>query len=126
MFTLVVFTLVAGTTISGSFMKASNNLDVFAGGFDVRAVASLASPIEDAAGAVSRAGGGVEVTAEQSRVPLDARQARSGRLFESYPSTDSTMRSSATPRTGSPPSPRAMPRPRMCGGARARAGARRR
>ena len=85
MFTLVVFTLVAGTTISGSFMKASNDLDVFAGGFDVRAVASPASPIEDAAGALSRAGGGVEVTAEQSSVPLDARQARSGRPFESYP-----------------------------------------
>jgi putative ABC transport system permease protein len=85
MFTLVVFTLVAGTTISGSFMKATNDLDVFAGGFDVRAVASPATPIEDAAAAVSRAAGGVEVTAEQSSVPLDARQARSGRAFESYP-----------------------------------------
>ena len=83
MFTLVVFTLVAGTTISGSFMKASNNLDVFAGGFDVRAVAPSASPIEDAAGALSRAGGGVEVTAEQSSVPLDARQAP--RPFEAVP-----------------------------------------
>jgi putative ABC transport system permease protein len=85
MFTLVVFTLVAGTTISGSFMKATNDLEVFAGGFDVRAVASPATPIEDAAAAVSQAADGVEVTAEQSSVPLDARQARSGRSFESYP-----------------------------------------
>jgi putative ABC transport system permease protein len=84
MFTLVVFTLVAGTTISGSFMKASNDLDAFAGGFDVRAVSSPATPIEDAAAAVPQAAGDVEVTAEQSSVPLDARQARSGRSFESY------------------------------------------
>jgi putative ABC transport system permease protein len=37
MFMLVVFTLVTGVTISGSFNKAFDNLDTFGGGFDVRA-----------------------------------------------------------------------------------------
>jgi putative ABC transport system permease protein len=87
MFTLVVFTLVVGTTISGSFTKANNNVETFGGGFDVRAVASPASPIREPATAVPRAAGGVEVTAAQSIVPLDARQASTGRSFESYPIT---------------------------------------
>ena len=87
MFTLVVFTLVVGTTISGSFTKANNNVETFGGGFDVRAVAAPASPIREPATAVPRAAGGVEVTAAQSIMPLDARQTGTGRSFESYPVT---------------------------------------
>ena len=37
MFTLVVFTLVTGTLSSGSFIRAFEDLDVYGGGFDVRA-----------------------------------------------------------------------------------------
>lgn len=91
MFMLVVFTLVVGTTISGSFMKLSNDLDVFGGGFDVRAVAAPASPVR-AIGHAARAAPGVRasdvrVAASQSIVPLEARQAGTGRSFESYPVT---------------------------------------
>ena len=87
MFTLVVFTLVVGTTVSGSFTKAMDDVERYGGGFDIRAVASPASPIGDAATEVPRAAGAVRVTASQSIVPLDARQARTGRPFESYPVT---------------------------------------
>jgi putative ABC transport system permease protein len=85
MFTLVVFTLVVGTAVSVSFMNATNNVEAFGGGFDVRAVASPTSPLGNAATEVPRAADGVRITAAQSVVPLEVRQAGSGRPFESYP-----------------------------------------
>ena len=42
MFTLVVFTLVVGST-TGAFTNAFNDLNTFGGGFDVRASTSPAS-----------------------------------------------------------------------------------
>jgi putative ABC transport system permease protein len=90
MFTLVVFTLVTGTTISGSFMNTWNDVELFGGGFDVRAVAAPASPVSDIGTAARKAGGagsGVRVAASQAVVPLEARQAGAGRDFESYPVT---------------------------------------
>ncbi|MGH3018297.1 MAG: ABC transporter permease [Gaiellaceae bacterium] len=85
MFTLVVFTLVVGTTISGSFMKASNDLDAFSGGFDVRAVASTASPLHEPSVIVPAQIRDVKLAGSQAIVPLDAAQAGAGRAFESYP-----------------------------------------
>jgi putative ABC transport system permease protein len=85
MFTLVVFTLVVGTAVSVSFMNATNNVEEFGGGFDVRAVASPASPLVNAATEVPRTADGVRVTAAQSVVPLEARQVGTKRPFESYP-----------------------------------------
>jgi putative ABC transport system permease protein len=87
----VVFTLVVGTTISGSFMKLSNDLDVFGGGFDVRAVAAPASPVRSI-GSSARAASGVRasdvrIAASQTIVTLEARQAGTHRPFESYPVT---------------------------------------
>jgi putative ABC transport system permease protein len=102
MFMLVVFTLVVGTTISGSFMNASNDLEVFGGGFDVRAVAAPASPVSDINSAARDANGvrgsGIRVAASQSIVPLEARQAGTGRSFEAYPVTglDDAFLSSTT------------------------------
>jgi putative ABC transport system permease protein len=91
MFTLVVFTLVVGTTVSGSFARANDDLEAFGGGFDIRAVAAPASPVGDVKAALSKAGaietGAVEVAASQAIVPLEAKQAGSGRPFESYPVT---------------------------------------
>jgi putative ABC transport system permease protein len=88
MFTLVVFTLVVGTTISGSFTNAMNDLDLFGGGFDVRAVAAPASPVRDVGRTLPRAAGAagseIRVAAGQAIVPLEARQVGTGRAFESY------------------------------------------
>jgi putative ABC transport system permease protein len=102
MFMLVVFTLVVGTTISGSFMNASNDLEVFGGGFDVRAVAAPTSPVSDinstARDASGVRGSGIRVAASQSIVPLEARQTGTGRSFEAYPVTglDDAFLSSTT------------------------------
>ena len=85
MFTLVVFTLVVGTTVSQSFIAAWDDAELFGGGFDIRAVAAPATPIEDAARDVPRATGAVEVVATQSILPLEVTQAGTRRAFASYP-----------------------------------------
>jgi putative ABC transport system permease protein len=91
MFMLVVFTLVTGVTVSGSFEKAWADIELFGGGFDVRAVAAPASPVPHIGKAVRTAPGvepgDVRVAASQSVVPLEATQEGTGRPFESYPVT---------------------------------------
>src|SRR4029453_2689133 len=57
MFTLVVFTLVVGATTSGAFTNAFNDMDVFGGGFDIRATSSPAEPIVNMPAAVARTPG---------------------------------------------------------------------
>ena len=57
MFTLVVFTLVVGATTSGAFTNAFNDLEVFGGGFDVRATSSPAQPIVNMPAALARTPG---------------------------------------------------------------------
>jgi putative ABC transport system permease protein len=88
MFMLVVFTLVTGTTISGSFVNAWDDVETFGGGFDVRAEAAPATPITDVGAAVKRAGGldatAVPVAAGQSVVAIEARQEGTSRPFEPY------------------------------------------
>jgi putative ABC transport system permease protein len=88
MFMLVVFTLVTGTTISGSFVKAWDDADTFGGGFDVRAEAAPATPIADVGSAVNRAEAldatAVPVAAAQSVVAIQARQEGVSRPFEPY------------------------------------------
>ncbi len=91
MFTLVVFTLVVGVTVSSSFTNAMDDAEQFGGGFDLRAVAAPASPLPDVAAAVARApgvaAGDVRVAASQAIVPLEAKQAGTDSSFESYPVT---------------------------------------
>jgi putative ABC transport system permease protein len=88
MFTLVVFTLVTGTTSNRSFLHAAGDLDTFGGGFDVRASTSGASPIGDIQTALKGTPGldpgDFTVAASQSFLPIDATQRGTGRPFESY------------------------------------------
>ncbi|MGZ8693882.1 MAG: ABC transporter permease [Gaiellaceae bacterium] len=89
MFMLVVFTLVTGTTISGSFVNAWNDVSVFGGGFDIRGQSSPMSPISNVGAAVERTPGikrgDIQVAASQSMVALDARQVGTPRAFAAYP-----------------------------------------
>ena len=90
MFTLVVFTLVTGTTSNRSFLHAAGDLDTFGGGFDVRASTSGAAPIGDISTTAlkdRRRGSSptdFTVAASQSYLPIDATQRGTGRPFESY------------------------------------------
>jgi putative ABC transport system permease protein len=79
MFTLVVYTLVVGTTTTSAFLDAFGRVEQFSGGFDVRAVTSPLSPLDDAAGALRRAPGidaaEVRTVGSQSSLPVEVRQA---------------------------------------------------
>ncbi|MEW6582934.1 MAG: FtsX-like permease family protein, partial [Actinomycetota bacterium] len=88
MFTLVVFTLVTGSVSSSSFMAAMQDTATYGGGFDVRASTGAVTPIDDIGAAVARApgirAGDVVATGSQSLLAVDARQAGTGRPYESY------------------------------------------
>jgi putative ABC transport system permease protein len=88
MFMLVVFTLVCGTVISGSFVQAWDDAETFGGGFDVRAQAAPSTPIADISAAVRRAEGlgtdAIPVAAGQSVLAVEARQNGTTRPFEPY------------------------------------------
>jgi putative ABC transport system permease protein len=89
MFTLVVFTLVTGTASSGSFVAAAGDLDVFGGGFQVRATTAPGAPIRHMRSALQRAGVELDdqftVVGSESVLALDARQLGTGRAAETYP-----------------------------------------
>jgi putative ABC transport system permease protein len=88
MFTLVVFTLVVGATTSGAFTNAFNDLQVFGGGFDIRATTSPAQPIVNMPAAVARTPGlsrdDFTVISSESSLPVKARQLGIGAKPESY------------------------------------------
>ncbi|HXV04938.1 MAG TPA: FtsX-like permease family protein [Solirubrobacterales bacterium] len=88
MFTLVVFTVVVGATTSTAFLHATDNVEEFGGGFDVRGEVAPTSPLGNPAAAIRRAPGldprDFEVAASGSFVPADARQLGT-RKYESYP-----------------------------------------
>jgi putative ABC transport system permease protein len=88
MFTLVVFTLVVGATTSGAFTNAFNDLNVFGGGFDVRATTSPAQPIVKMRAAIARTAGlrrgDFSVVSSESSLPVKARQLGVGARYESY------------------------------------------
>jgi putative ABC transport system permease protein len=88
MFTLVVFTLVVGATTSGAFTNAFNDLNVFGGGFDVRATTSPAQPIVNMRAAIARTPGlhlrDFRVVSSESSLPVKARQLGVGAKEESY------------------------------------------
>jgi putative ABC transport system permease protein len=90
MFMLVVFTLVVGGTISGSFIRAFDNDEMFGGGFDVRAASAAISPIDDPAQAIADAPSlrrsDFRVVSAQSYLPVKARQTGPyASSFEDYP-----------------------------------------
>jgi putative ABC transport system permease protein len=88
MFTLVVFTLVVGATTSGAFTNAFNDMQVFGGGFDIRATTSPAQPIVNMPAAVARvpglSRGDFTVISSESTLPVKARQLGIGAKPESY------------------------------------------
>ncbi|MGZ6996031.1 MAG: ABC transporter permease [Acidimicrobiia bacterium] len=87
MFTLVVFTLVVGITTPNSFIQSSNKPATFGGGYDVRAMTSPASPVQDMGAAVRSAKGidpaSVTSVGSISFAAVKARQ--SGGAFVDYP-----------------------------------------
>jgi putative ABC transport system permease protein len=89
MFTLVVYTLVVGTTTTGAFVSAFGHVESFSGGFDVRAATSSLSPVADMQQRLRHATGidphDVRVVASQSYVPVEVRQAGTGAKFVDYP-----------------------------------------
>lgn len=88
MFMLVVFTLVVGATITGSFVNAFNDLRSFGGGFDVRAQVAPVAPIGNMTAAIQRAPGlrrgDFRLVSSQSALPVKAVQAGSGAKAEDY------------------------------------------
>ena len=68
MFMLVVFTMVSGSTIPGSFMAAVDDKETFGGGFDVRATTFGAGGVDDLRVP------GVNAVGNQSVVPVKMRQ----------------------------------------------------
>jgi putative ABC transport system permease protein len=88
MFTLVVFTLVVGATTSGAFTNAFDDLEVFGGGFDIRATSSPAQPIVNMPAAVTRTPGlkrsDFTVVSSESSLPVKARQVGVAAPEESY------------------------------------------
>jgi putative ABC transport system permease protein len=88
MFTLVVFTMVAGSVSNGSFVK-SIGVDDVGGGFQVRAGTVGAAPVDDMASALKTAPGirpgDIPYVGSQSVLAVEARQLGTGRGPESYP-----------------------------------------
>jgi putative ABC transport system permease protein len=86
MFTLVVFTLVTGTTISTSFIRAFDDLDRFGGGFDVRATTAPALAVDDLGSALpEELRDDVVAVGSQSFVPVEAAQEGTDAAFATYP-----------------------------------------
>jgi putative ABC transport system permease protein len=88
MFTLVVFTIVVGAITTSSFLHAVDSVQAFGGGFDIRATASPASPVQDMPGALRYARGvdpaDFRVVASVSDLPVDANQVGTGAKPETY------------------------------------------
>jgi putative ABC transport system permease protein len=88
LFTLVVFTLVVGSTTSNAFMSAANDQHSFGGGFQIRAETAPMSPIVDMWSSLHQAGAvdtsAFTAYAGQSYLPTEARQGTSSN-FETYP-----------------------------------------
>ncbi len=89
MFTLVVFTMVAGAVTTEAFTRSFDNVDAFGGGFDVAATASPASPLDDPVAVLKTtpglAPGAVQAVAAKSMVPVEVRQAGAGDDPVDYP-----------------------------------------
>jgi len=86
MFMLVVFTLVAGSTIPTAFSRAFDDVERFGGGFDVRASTAPVAAVADLRAELPPAlRAEVVATGAQSYLPVEAAQDGTGRAFEPYP-----------------------------------------
>ena len=89
MFMLVVFTLVVGAVTTNAFTSAYDDVEIYGGGFDIRAETVRVNPIADMRAAVDSSGGldaeAFEVIADQSLVAIEARQVGTDNEFADYP-----------------------------------------
>jgi putative ABC transport system permease protein len=89
MFTLVVFTLVVGAVTTNAFTNAYNDVEIYGGGFDIRAETVRVNPVADMRAAVDDSTGlepgDFEVIADQSLVAVEARQVDTDNAFADYP-----------------------------------------
>ena len=89
MFTLVVFTLVVGGTVTTAFTQAFDDVQLFSGGFDIRASTVQVNPVDDLGAAIDEAPSleeaDFDVIASQSLVPVEARQSSLSREAGDYP-----------------------------------------
>lgn len=89
MFTLVVFTLVVGGTVTTAFTNAFDDEELFGGGFQIRAGTVQVSPIADLTAAIQQEPsldkGDFNVIADQSLVPVTVRQANTTLEAGDYP-----------------------------------------
>jgi putative ABC transport system permease protein len=89
MFTLVVFTLVIGGTVTTAFTEAFNDVGLFGGGFDIRASTVQVNPIPDLEAAIAQNPdlnkSDFGVIAAQSLVPIQARQSDTNDTPGNYP-----------------------------------------
>ncbi|HLG10744.1 MAG TPA: FtsX-like permease family protein [Dehalococcoidia bacterium] len=89
MFTLVVFTLVIGGTVTTAFTEAFDDVKLFGGGYDVRASTVQLNPITDLEAAIAKTSGldrdDFGVISGQSLAPVEARQLDTGNLPGDYP-----------------------------------------
>lgn len=86
MFTLVVFTLVTGTTISLAFINAFDDTEKFGGGYDIRASTPPALAIEDLRTQLpGDVAADVEAVGSQSFLMLDVSQDASGTAPATHP-----------------------------------------
>lgn len=77
MFILVVFNMVVGAVISGSFMSSADDLDKFGGGFHIAAQAAPTNPVPDMNAAIRQTGldpAQFTVVSQQSLLGAEARQ----------------------------------------------------
>jgi putative ABC transport system permease protein len=89
MFTLVVFTLVVGGTVTTAFTQAFDDVRLFGGGYQLRASTVQLNPITDLDAAI-RAAPSLDdadfgVISSQSLAPAEARQTSAGGDFNDYP-----------------------------------------
>jgi putative ABC transport system permease protein len=89
MFTLVVFTLVIGGTVTTAFTEAFNDVGLFGGGFDIRASTVQVNPIPNLDTAIEQnpdlKKSDFGVIASQSLVPIQARQMDTNDTPGNYP-----------------------------------------
>jgi putative ABC transport system permease protein len=88
MFTLVVFTLVVGAIVTTAFTSAFDDVELYGGGFDIRAETARVNPVTDFEAAVRAApeldANAIAVIADQSLAAIEARQVGTDNEFGDY------------------------------------------
>lgn len=89
MFTMVVFTLVVGAVTTNAFTKASDDVERYGGGFDIRADTVRVNPIPDMRASISSSSDlnaeQFDVIGDRSLVAVEVKQAGTDNEFADYP-----------------------------------------